>query len=147
MSQATHTFELDVRSSNLPPFRQKLRSLLEASSFDAKALHDVILSVDEVLANVIRHAYGGKEGRAESGKIRVTFSDRGEHAEIVIQDEGPCFDPRSVPAPELPSRKPGGLGIYLVRSLMDEIHYEALSPRGNRLRLIKYKKGKGEIKR
>ena len=147
MSQATHTFELDICSSNLPPFRQKLRSLLEASGFDDKAVHDVILSVDEVLANVIRHAYGGKEGKVESGKIRVTVSDRGERAEIVIQDEGPCFDPRSIPAPELPSRKPGGLGIYLVRSLMDEIDYEALKPRGNRLRLIKYKKGKGEIKR
>jgi len=120
---------------------------LEASGFDDKAVHDVILSVDEVLANVIRHAYGGKEGKVESGKIRVTVSDRGERAEIVIQDEGPCFDPRSIPAPELPSRKPGGLGIYLVRSLMDEIDYEALKPRGNRLRLIKYKKGKGEIKR
>lgn len=147
MSQATHTFELEASSSHLLPFRQKLRSLLEAGGFDAQAVHDVILSVDEVLANVIRHAYGGKEGRTESGKIRVTISDREERAEIVIQDEGLCFDPRSIPAPELPSRKPGGLGIYLVRSLMDEIDYEPLKPQGNRLRLVKYKKGKGEIKR
>jgi len=59
--------------------------------------------------------------------------------EVLIEDQGPCFDPRRVPPPKLPSRKPGGLGIYLVRTLMDEVHHESLKPQGNRLQLVKYK--------
>lgn len=143
----THRFELEPRSANLAPFRRELRSLLEMAGFISKGVNDILLSVDEVLTNVIRHAYGGEKGFGQTGKIHVAVSDQEEKIEIVIEDKGPCFDPRTLPAPELPSRKPGGLGIYLVKTLMDEIDYEALKPQGNRLRLIKYKnpgKGKGE---
>ena len=134
-------FELDANSSSLSPFRQKLKSLLETMGLGEKAVHDVILSVDEALTNVIRHAYGGEKN---AKKIQVMLSDQTKQIEIVIEDQGPCFDPRTQPAPELPPQKPGGLGIHFVRTLMDRVDYEALKPQGNRLRLIKYKKEKGE---
>lgn len=142
MSRAVSTFEVPAKVSTLAPFRKKLQSLLKDAEFDSKATHDVLLSVGEVLTNAIRHGYGCKAGEREKGKIRVSFSGFDDRAEIVIEDEGPCFDPREVPAPKLPSEKPGGLGIFLVRSLMDEVHYEPLKPQGNRLRLVKFKKAK-----
>ena len=132
---STQTFELKAESNGLPPFRKKLQSLLQSAHFNEKSVHEVLLSVDEVLTNVIRHAYRNQA----SNKMHVTVSLLEDRVEIAIQDEGPCFDPRTIPAPELPREKPGGLGIYLVRSLMDEIEYEPLSPRGNRLRLVKFK--------
>ena len=136
----TNKFEIEAKSENLPPFRKKLRSLLEAAGFAEKPTHDILLSVDEVLTNVIRHAYGGKSSVKGEPKIQITVSEHVDRVEILVEDQGPCFDPRTIPAPKLPSTKPGGLGIYLVRTLMDEMDYEAVKPKGNRLRLTKYKK-------
>lgn len=141
MSLATSTFEIEAKSTSLSPFRSKLRSLVESAGFDAKTTHDILLCVDEILANVIRHGYGEEAGTDEK-KIHVSFSEFADRVEVLIEDQGLCFDPLSIPLPELPPQKPGGLGLYLVRSLSDEVHYEALRPRGNRLRLVKYKKGK-----
>ena len=138
MSTEPSTFELAADSTSLPPFRKKLKSLLEKAAFDEKTVHNILLSVDEVLTNVIRHAYcPACQNRKE--KIHVSIFEHENRIEILIEDKGPCFDPRTIPPPKLPSEKPGGLGIYLVRTLMDEIDHEALKPQGNRLRLVKYK--------
>lgn len=139
------TFEITAKSASLAPFRKKLGALLETAGFDAKATHDVLLSVDEILTNIIRHAYGNQGAKSENSKIHVSFSDLKDKVQIQIEDKGPCFDPRNVPEPELPREKPGGLGIHLVRCLIDEINYEPLKPRGNRLRLVKYKRGEKGI--
>ncbi len=142
MFPTINAFKVPAKVDTLAPVRKKLQLLLESAGFDSKATHDVLLSVDEVLTNVIRHAYKCKPGEPEKGQISVSFSEFEDRAEIIIEDEGPCFDPRSIPAPKLPSEKPGGLGIFLVRSLMDELHYEPLKPQGNRLRIVKFKKAK-----
>lgn len=142
MPPILNTFEVLAHSSHLAPFRKKLRSLLEEAGFDEKKTHDVLLSVDEVLTNVIRHAYGSQNENQGPDKIRVSFSNSEDRAEIVIEDQGPSFDPSRFPSPSLPPEKPGGLGIHLVRSLIDELHYESLKPKGNRLRLVKYKNKK-----
>lgn len=142
MSLTAQTFEIEAESGSLGPFRQKLRSFLESASFDAKRVQEILLSVDEVLTNIIRHGYGGKDPNKAHEKIRISFSDLKDRGEIVIEDGGPGFNPCAAPLPKLPSEKPGGLGIYLVRTLMDELHYEPLKPKGNRLRLVKYKQSK-----
>ena len=140
MSTQPKTFEIEPEAESLPKLRKKLRFLLEEAGFGAKTMNDLLVSVDEVLANVIRHGYCGKPKGKE--KIHVSFSDWGDRAEILIEDKSPCFDPGKIPAPKLPSEKPGGLGIHLIRTLTDELHYEALAPAGNRLRLVKFKKEK-----
>lgn len=142
MSTAVNSFEVEAKTSSLAPFRKKLRSLLEEAGFGSKSVHDLVLSVDEVLTNIIRHACGGSSVSFEEGHIRVSFSNLSDRVEIAVEDHGPCFDPLKVPSPKLPPDKPGGLGIHLVRSLTDEVHYEPLKPQGNRLRLVKYKKEK-----
>jgi serine/threonine-protein kinase RsbW len=81
------------------------------------------VALDEIVANVVAH--GGGRGRRT---IDVWFRRDGNHVEITIADDGPPFDPLSRPAPDTTSplerRQPGGLGIALVRSLMDEVRYE-----------------------
>ena len=143
MPAAVNTFEIEAKSTSLAPLRKKLRSLLETSGFEAKVVHNLLLSVDEVVTNVIRHAYGEKAGAAGGNKIYLAVSDFADRVEIRVEDDGPFFDPLKAPPPQLPREKPGGLGIYLVKSFTDEVHYEPREPRGNRLRLVKLKQGKG----
>lgn len=141
-----HTFEIEIDPKSLAPLRNQLRDLLTKAGLSEKGVNDTLLSVDEVLANVMRHGYGESAApEKKHEKIRITLQDEADRIEVTIQDRCHCFDPRKIPEPKLPRKKPGGLGIHLVRTLMDGLEYESLKPEGNRLRLIKYKsKRKGE---
>jgi anti-sigma regulatory factor (Ser/Thr protein kinase) len=81
------------------------------------------LALDEVVSNVIRHAFlPGSDGRVD---VSVTY-DAGV-VTAVVEDEGPPYDPRATPPPDMDvppaERRPGGLGVYLVRTLMDSVDY------------------------
>ena len=127
-------FEFAAHSTALAPFRTELQDFLKASGFSQKTANDVNLAVGEALTNIIRHAYGGKKG-----KIQVSIEDRADHICIEIRDFGKRFDPATVPAPELPPKKPGGLGLYMIQTLMDRVEYDFNKPGQNCLRLTKFK--------
>jgi len=82
------------------------------------------VAADEVLMNVIQHAHpGGGEHR-----VRVRLELVGARARLEISDDGQPFDPLAAPPPDtaasLAERSVGGLGIHLVRELMDEVYYQ-----------------------
>ena len=78
---------------------------------------------EEVLVNVINYAYPQKEGDVEV----YCHPDEGNRLVIQVSDRGVPFDPLSVPPPDLSqdinSRQAGGLGIFIVRQLADELKY------------------------
>jgi serine/threonine-protein kinase RsbW len=80
--------------------------------------------LDEIVANVVAHANRG----SEPSVLDIWFDRRNDLVEIRVADDGPAFDPLTHPLPNvslpLEQRQVGGLGIALVRSLMDEVHYE-----------------------
>lgn len=88
------------------------------------------LALDEVLSNVVKHAYAGRT----AGIIRVTFAVVDGEFRVSITDNGPAYDPLSAPPPDtrspLDARRPGGLGVHLVRKLMDRVEYTR-TPRRN----------------
>jgi anti-sigma regulatory factor (Ser/Thr protein kinase) len=77
------------------------------------------VALDEVLSNIVHHGGGTR--------IEISFRREAEVAEITVRDDGAPFDPASWPAPDVTSsleaRQTGGLGIALVKSLIDEIDY------------------------
>ena len=79
--------------------------------------------LDELLSNIIRHGYRGREG-----SIRLTFARDGDAVIVDVVDQGPPFDPGQAPAPDttspLESRRPGGLGVRFAESLLDGLSYE-----------------------
>ena len=89
------------------------------------------VALDEVLSNILRH------GAARS-PIQVSLRLTGDALEMLILDEAAPFNPLAVPAPDtrapLDTRKVGGLGIALVRQLMDVVEYQRVADR-NRLLL------------
>ena len=96
-----------------------------------------MLSVDEACTNIIRHAYKG----ISKGKITIRFSYLPTVIEIVITDNGKHFNPNNVPVPDLveyhKQKRVGGLGMFLMKKLMDKVTYKTLSDGVNKLSMIK----------
>ena len=100
-------------------------------------VYAVKLAVDEACTNIIEHAYGIEYG----GDIECTCMADQTCIKIMLRDHGRPFDPTLVPNPdltlELEHRPIGGLGVFLMKTLMDEIHYETLGESGNLLTMVK----------
>lgn len=98
-----------------------------------RAPWQVRLALDETLSNIVKHAYRGRTRDI----IQVTFAVVGGEFQVTIADSGPAYDPLKAPAPDieapLEARSPGGLGVYLVRKLMDRVEYRRA---GGRNRLV-----------
>jgi len=88
------------------------------------ALEHVKLIVDELLTNVM--AYGYPTGH-DGAQIRVRLQRWEAGLQLEVMDNGRPFDPTGVPPPDLAlsleERRPGGLGLYLMRSLAQDIRY------------------------
>lgn len=112
----------------------------EKQGFDQKTIHQIHLACEEALVNVIHYAY--PDG---NGDIELTY-DLNEEKGLVIEiiDWGIPFNPLSLPEPDIEAsiedRKIGGLGIYMMRNIMDEVHYKREQGR-NILTLVKYQPG------
>ncbi|MGD8626079.1 MAG: ATP-binding protein [Anaerolineae bacterium] len=104
-------------------------------------IYDLQLAVDEACANVIKHAYGGQEG-----KLKVTVEPVGDTVQVIIRDWGSAFDPQAVPIPDvsapLEDRPLGGLGLFLMRQMMDRVDFEFDQDRGNTLTMTKKRQGR-----
>lgn len=126
----------------LDDMRAFVRQAAEDASMGDGEIYAVQLAVDEACSNIIEHAC---DGRGEE-QIEITCTTSGNRLTVMIRDHGEPFDPASAPAPDLETgienRPVGGLGIFLMRQLMDEIRYERLGESGNMLTLVKYRKGR-----
>jgi anti-sigma regulatory factor (Ser/Thr protein kinase) len=96
----------------------------EAERLPPEAAWRLRVALDEIVANVVAH---GVPATGSAG-VDVWFQRDGAVVEITVADDGPAFNPLDRPAPDLTlpleAREPGGLGIALVRSLMDDVTYQ-----------------------
>jgi serine/threonine-protein kinase RsbW len=105
----------------------RLTALLEALAgrvgLSEAEFYALSLALEEVVLNVMDHAYG--PGVAKP--IEVGYRVQGRTATLTVIDWGPAFNPLAVPSPDpdqpLEERSVGGLGIFLVRKYMDRIDY------------------------
>jgi len=95
----------------------------QACAVPESTIHDLRLALDEIVSNVIRHGYG-PDG---AGEIEVTASFENDRVRIEVRDAAKPFNPLAFPEPNLSApieqRPRGGLGIFLVRKLMDRVDY------------------------
>jgi serine/threonine-protein kinase RsbW len=115
---------VDSKLENLSVIGQFIEDTLRQCQIDSpNNVHAFQLSVDEACTNVIEHAYA----YSTSGEISVSCSFTGEKFTVTIEDNGAPFDPTKKPDPDvnqgLDERKAGGLGIYFMKKLMDEVQY------------------------
>jgi anti-sigma regulatory factor (Ser/Thr protein kinase) len=114
----------------LDEIREFVGEIARAGGFTEKAVYNIQLATDEAASNVIEHAYEG----VSDGTLEISCGMFEDAIKIIIVDHGMPFDPSEIPMPDLKAdlseRKIGGLGIFLMRKLMDEVHYES-SPNKN----------------
>jgi serine phosphatase RsbU (regulator of sigma subunit)/putative methionine-R-sulfoxide reductase with GAF domain/anti-sigma regulatory factor (Ser/Thr protein kinase) len=126
-----------AKFDQLDPIRGFASQAARDAGMDDSDTYAVELAVDEACTNIIEHAYQGEN----RGNIECTCESNNECLTIVIRDHGQPFDPSTVAAPDLnaniDNRVVGGLGVFLMKKLMDEVRFEPMGESGNVLTMVK----------
>ncbi len=128
-----HTYPALLAS--IPRIRDMMVPRLAELGFDSKKTMQMCLVMEEVAVNIVKCAYEG----CSNGEIIIEIEQADEFTIRVI-DNGIPFDPLDMEEPDIdadiPDRAVGGLGIFIVRKLVDKITYERINDQ-NQLTLIK----------
>jgi len=134
-------FKGDATLSCLAPIRAFVRACSAAAGSDDEATADVVQAVDEAATNVIVHGYRG------DGPIEVEFELEKDRMVVRLLDVAPEFDVTAVPPPDLSipplERRPGGMGVHLMRTLTDDLRHRPRAGGGNELTLIRDRRARG----
>lgn len=119
--------------------RELVGSVAKRLGFDDLDCSKIALAVDEALCNIIRHGYQRRTDRPIWISIWPIENGGGKPAgiRIVIEDEAKQVEPVKMQGRELTDIRPGGLGVHIIREVMDEATYERREGAGMRLTLVK----------
>ena len=113
------SMRLPARADRLKVIRHTVRSALEYLDCEKEMTEEVILAVDEACQNVVRHAYGGRD----DGEIAVELRRDGDDFVVEVQDFAAPVDVETVKGRDLDDIRPGGLGVHLIREIMDDVQF------------------------
>ena len=103
-------------------------SSLEEIDVDFKKIYQTNLALEEILVNISKYAYPGKEGMID---ISYEVNKDKKQLKVVIKDKGKEFNPLEKEDPDLDAaaekRKIGGLGIFIVKNIVDDIKYQRIN--------------------
>ena len=133
--------ELPSNPEILCVVRSAMMRLTEELGFQAGECRAVTRAVDEALANIIRHAYGGRPGQPIELLCRRMQARTGGKQrtglEIMLVDHGAAADRKDLCGRSLDDVRPGGLGLHFIQGGVDVMQYKS-EARKNQLRLVKY---------
>jgi len=137
--RSTCSCHVQIRSdpSKLAEVRPRVSEVAESAWFDEKEVSEIILAVDEALANVIRHGYGGPCEKPIDILVARSASDLQEALTVSIRDYGKQFDPGSICGRPLDEVRRGGLGLHIMKAVMDEVNYAPADGGGMVLNMTK----------
>lgn len=120
----------------LAEVRSLVREVADACGAPVVCIDDLVQAVDEAATNVIVHGYRGRPGWLE-----VTAELVGDRIVITLEDEAPTVDPTLIPEPDLTvppeHRRPGGMGVHLMRLATDELRHDPRPGGGNILTMAR----------
>lgn len=129
---------IQSRTDHLLEVREFVLEAARQFGFEEEEASKIVLAVDEACTNIIKHAYKN----APNKKIEITIYRNNGEFEVRIVDEGKSFDPATVNLPDIKDQlahyRRGGLGVYLIRTLMDKVEYNLGKDNKNEVRLTKY---------
>ncbi len=119
--------------------RELISCIAHRVGFDDMECSKIALALDEAMCNIIRHGYNKQTDKPIWVTIYPRKSDDSSYGgiEIVIEDEAKQINPETIKGRELSDIKPGGLGVHIMREVMDEVVFEKRAGKGMRLRMSK----------
>lgn len=145
-TRAHVTVELLSQPRYLGGARELVAAVAKRFGFDDNECGRIALAVDEALCNIIRHGYS----RRMDGRIWISvWPVREEGAEaggirIVIDDEAKQVDPEKIKGRELEDVRPGGLGVFIMREVMDWVEFRKREHADTGMRLVMVKAVRGQ---
>ena len=133
------TKELKVKSKteNLSVIRDFISTSAAEARVTPDVVENIILAVDEACTNIIKHAYKS----FPDGELIIKTKSTQSRFIISITDFGNTFKPDSIPEPDLQKyyrqKRVGGLGMYLMKTLMDDVKYTSIPGKHNEVLLSK----------
>jgi serine/threonine-protein kinase RsbW len=134
----THFLSTTANLDNLSEIRRFVGEAAKSLRASPSTTSDLQLAVDEVVSNVSIHGYGGT-----GGYVELEVGRQGRDLFVRLRDKAPIFDPTALPAPDVglncpPGTAPlGGLGVYLIKQVVDEMRHRSADGGGNELILVK----------
>ena len=127
---------------NLEEISDYVTDYAKQAGLNETQVYAVQLAVDEASTNIIEHGYG----QECPSRIDITCDVQEDGLKVVIYDDAEPFNPETVSEPEinvpLDEIKPRGLGIFLMRQMMDEVNYQSSSDTGNTLTMVKHRENR-----
>lgn len=125
------------KTENLSPIRKFVSENANEAGISNEEIDDIILAVDEACTNIIKHAYKS----FPEGEIIIEIDYTERKFTIKLIDHGISFNPDLIPDPDLQKyyrqRRVGGLGLYLMKTLMDDVQYVSVPGKYNQVLLSK----------
>ena len=129
MSQHTLSITCPSRLEEIEKTAQLIEAFGATHGLSAKVVGSLNLALDEVMTNIISHGY---DDEAEH-QIEIRVALDGDTVSVRVEDDGRAFNPLEAPKPDidldLDQRPIGGLGVHIVRSVMDALDYRRAGDR------------------
>jgi len=124
MAKKSYSFELKSDLSELDKLCEELENFGNKFGFPKKLIFEINLALDELFTNII--SYGFSDGKEHI--VKMTLTPQNDELCLCIEDDGKPFNPIDFETPDVSCSveecKIGGLGIHIMKKLMDEVCYE-----------------------
>lgn len=131
--------EIDSCPEHLPVVRSAVERVCQWVGFAESQTGKVVLSTDEALTNIIRHAYKGCRGQPIQVELVPLIDGTRTGIRIVLRDRGETVDADRIRSRDLDDVRPGGLGVHIIQQCMDEVAYTPADGGGTVLTMIKWR--------
>lgn len=137
-TQKKYQLKIPSQSDNLAIIRDVVAKVASRVGFDADEASKIELAVDEACTNVIKHAYANNSNQM----IEVSIKVDQKKLIIIVADKGKGFNPDEIKLPDLNKSikegRKGGLGLCLIKTLMDKVEFEIKPGSKTQVKMIKY---------
>lgn len=135
-SITTYQINISASTHNLSEVRDFITGHAESCGFEGEQIADIRLAVDEAVTNIIKHAYQNDTSK----EIDITLKISDSQLCILLIDTGKTFEFKTYEPPDIKKqieqKKRGGMGVYLIQSLMDSVSYTRKGQK-NRMKMCK----------
>ena len=130
MDYETIKMEIPANPDYVSILRLTTSGIANKLGFSMDEIEDMKVAVSEACSNAVKHS--------EDNKVSINFNLLNNGIQIEIIDNGKGYDIDAIETPDLSNPKEGGLGLFIIQTLMDEVDIESKGNQGTTIKMTKY---------